>query len=431
LPRLAKSGRRLAEAKGLDDPMTSPEHCRIAYLVSKYPDVSHTFILREVFALRERGLEIETASINQCPPENKLTQQEREEAARTFYVKPKGIAGVAAAMLWMLLHHPAGLFRAFWFALCLGHGDLLRTARNIFYFAEALILAKWMHERSLKHLHVHFATPAASVALILSKAIPISTSITVHGPDEFYDVTAYSLLEKIEAARFVVCISFFAQSQSMKLVPGGYWQKFEIARLGVDTQHFQPRPLPDQTSPFTILCVGRLVSTKGQRILIEAASQLHQAGRNLRVQFVGDGPDRVDLERLVSVKSLASMVEFAGSVNQDHIQSYYKNADVFALASFAEGIPVVLMEAMAMEIPCVATRINGIPELIEDGVNGLLVAPSDVSGLAAALEKLMDSQELRRKLGSAGRIRVQQAYELSESADRLAEVFQRRLGQPS
>ncbi len=122
------------------------------------------------------------------------------------------------------------------------------------------------------------------------------------------------------------------------------------------------------------------------------------------------------------------MVEFAGSVNQDNIQSYYKNADVFALASFAEGIPVVLMEAMAMEIPCVATRINGIPELIEDGVNGLLVAPSDVSGLAAALEKLMDSEELRRTLGSAGRIRVQQEYELSQSADRLAEVFQRRLG---
>jgi colanic acid/amylovoran biosynthesis glycosyltransferase len=151
----------------LDDPMTSPEHCRIAYLVSKYPDVSHTFILREVLALRERGLLIEVASINQGPSENKLTQAEREEAARTFYVKPKGIAGVAAAKLWMLLHHPAGLFRAFCFALCLGHGDLSRTARNIFYFAEALILAKWMHERSLKHLHVHFATPAASVALIL------------------------------------------------------------------------------------------------------------------------------------------------------------------------------------------------------------------------------------------------------------------------
>jgi len=144
--------------------------------------------------------------------------------------------------------------------------------------------------------------------------------------------------------------------------------------------------------------------------------------------LVGDGVDRSDLERLVVVRGLTDVVRFVGAVNQDEIRTYYQRADIFALASFAEGIPVVLMEAMAMEIPCVATRITGIPELIEDGVSGLLVSPSDVEGMAAAMLRLMESAELRESLGKAGRQRVQQDYELAVSADRLAEVFHRRLG---
>jgi len=407
--------------------MTTTKRCRIAYLISKYPDFSHTFILREVLALRERGLEIEVASINDAPPQNKLTQVECDEAARTFYVKRNGIAGVLRAGLWLLGHRPAGLFRGLAFALGLSHGDPAQALRCVFYFLEALLLAKWMGQHSISHLHVHFATPAATVGLILTHVAPISFSMTVHGPDEFYDVRGYCLAEKIEAAAFVVCISFFAQSQLMKVSPGQLWNKFELARLGVDSLQFAPRPFRASPETFQILCVGRLVSTKGQRILIEAVAQLQGSGHKLKLQLVGDGPDRVDLEMLVHERGLSATVAFAGIVNQENIRACYQNADVFALASFAEGIPVVLMEAMAMEIPCVATRINGIPELIEDRVNGLLVAPSDVDGMAAAIESLMSSAELRESLGKAGRQRVQQEYELSKSADRLADVFRRRL----
>ncbi len=403
---------------------------RIAYLISKYPDFSHTFILREVLALRERGLEIEVASINDAPPQNKLTQVERDEAARTFYVKRSGISGVLQAKLWLLLHRPAGLFHGLAFALKLGGSDPARALRCLFYYMEALLLAKWMHDRSITHLHVHFATPAATVGLILTRVFPITFSMTVHGPDEFYDVPGNFLAEKIEAAAFVVCISFFAQSQLMKLSPGRSWNKFALARLGVDTAQFSPRPLRTSPETFQILCVGRLVSTKGQRILIEAIAQLQHAGHKLQLQLVGDGPDRADLEALVRERNLSATVAFAGAVNQENIRAYYQAADVFALASFAEGIPVVLMEAMAMEIPCVATRINGIPELIEDGVDGLLVAPSDVDGMATAIKRLMSSAELRQSLGTAGRRRVQREYELSKSADRLADVFQRRLERP-
>jgi colanic acid/amylovoran biosynthesis glycosyltransferase len=403
---------------------------RIAYLVSKYPAVSHTFILREVAALRERGIAIDVASINNTDDPAKLTAQEQAEAARTFYVKRAGAPAALRAVAEIAMHRPAGLFAGLAAALKLGAADPRRTTLCLFYLLEAAILAGWLRRRALTHLHVHFATPAATVALILTRIAPVTLSITVHGPDEFYDVPGYYLAEKIAAARFLVAISFFAQSQLMKLTPGPQWHKFEVARLGVDCSHFAPRPSrssPIPPAPFQILCVGRLVSTKGQRILIAAVARLVAAGRSVRLHLVGDGPDRAALEALVAGERLAEHVLFAGAVNQDRIQHFYAAADLFALASFAEGIPVVLMEAMAMEIPCVATSINGIPELIRDGVDGLLVAPSDVDGLAAALARLIDQPALRLSLARAGRLRVLESYQIAASADRLAAIFTHRL----
>ena len=410
--------------------MTTPQRRRIAYLVSKYPDFSHTFILREVLALRGSGIEIDIASINQGPPSQKLTQIERNESASTFYVKQSGLMGVVRAKLWLLMNHPAGLVRGGIFALKLAGGNLPQALRCLFYFAEAMILAKWMHERSVTHLHVHFATPAATVAMILTQIAPVTLSITVHGPDEFYDVSSYYLAQKIEASKFIVCISFFAQSQLMKLAPGSQWSKFSVARLGVDTSQFLPQAQRALPQRFQILCVGRLVPAKGQRILIEAIAQLVHAGHPVCLELVGDGPDRRELEAMVRARRLHEFVNFAGAVNQDQIKDFYRQADIFALASFAEGIPVVLMEAMAMEIPCVATRIAGIPELIENGVSGLLVSPSDIVGMADAIARLMASPELRQSLGAAGRLRVQQEYELSRNTAQLSTIFAERLGWP-
>jgi glycosyltransferase involved in cell wall biosynthesis len=288
-----------------------------------------------------------------------------------------------------------------------------------------MILLHWMHARSLTHLHVHFATPAASVAVIATKIAPITMSMTVHGPDEFYDVTVYSLAAKVAASKFVVCISFFAQSQMMKVATD--WTKFEIGRLGVDSAHFAASGPKAVDGPFRILCVGRLVGAKGQRILIEAVELLQQQGRTVELDLVGDGPDREALEAFVHTRGIGGAIRFAGSIGQDRIRDFYRAADCFAMASFAEGIPVVLMEAMSMEIPVVATGINGIPELIQDGVDGLLVPPSDVAGMAAAIARLIDDAPLRERLGKAGRIKVEAEYALSASADRLLDIFTRRL----
>lgn len=410
-------------------PETRPQRpLRAGYLINKYPAVSQTFILREVVALRQRGIDVEVASINEPPPHRDLTGQERSESEATFYVKRQGKGGAFSAVAWCLWRTPIGLLRGLRIVASLGGMEPRRTLLCFFYLVEAAIVAKWMRQRALTHLHVHFATQVATVALILSYIVPVTLSITVHGPDEFYDVSGHFLRRKVARANFIVCISFFAVSQLLVIVGDGrQGEKLDLARLGVDCYYFPVRPFRKTPELFQILCVARLVPTKGLPVLIEAVHQLLQKGRSLELNLVGDGPERSELEQLVETKELSNHVHLKGSVNQDEIQSFYSSADIFALPSFAEGIPVVLMEAMAREIPCVATRINGIPELIRDGVDGLLVSPADVQGLVSALERLMDEPELRLALGKAGRVRVQQEYELSQSTDRLASVFRNRL----
>jgi glycosyltransferase involved in cell wall biosynthesis len=415
---------------GATEPAASPQagRVRMAYLVSRYPAVSHTFILREVLQLRQRGFDIEVASINAPDSaEQDMGAEERGEAGRTYYVKRHGILGAIAAHLHGL-SRPAAWLRGLRFALGLGGWDLQRKAYGLFYFTEALMLARWMDSRGMKHLHVHFASAAANVALVLKQFAPVGLSLTVHGPDEFYDAPGQWLPEKIAAADFIVCIGAYARGQLMHLSPPSQWHKFEICPLGVDPERYLPVRRTLSARPFTILCVGRLTPAKGQRILIKACHKLHRSGRTLRLVLVGSGPDEAQLKSAVAANGLEHVVRFTGALNQTEVRAWYARADAFALASFAEGIPVVLMEAMASAIPCVSTRITGIPELIRDGEDGLLVTPSDTDELAAALARLMDDAPLRHYLGRSGRARVQQKYNLVRNVERLGGVFATRLG---
>jgi len=249
----------------------------------------------------------------------------------------------------------------------------------------------------LTHLHVHFANAASTVGLIASRTFPIGFSLTVHGPDEFYDASGLRLAEKIAGASFVCCIGQFARSQLMKLSPPSQWDKLEIGPLGVDPQRFSPRRFRSSPSRFEILCVGRLVPSKGQLVLIAAIERLVKTTPNLRLRLVGDGPERESLERAIAAANLGSYVVLEGSVNQDRIQEFYRQADIFVLASFAEGIPVVLMEAMAMEIPCVSTFVAGIPELIRNETDGILVPPSDDLALATAIKRRWNKDDQGEK----------------------------------
>ena len=401
---------------------------RIAYLVSQYPMLSMIFIIREVLQLREMGFDIEVASINAADRGVEgLTAAEAAEAELTRYIKPQGLAGAAQAHGKTLLANPRGYLRGWALAFRLSQLDLRALFYNLMYLTEALMVGVWMEERGLRHLHAHLGSQAATVALFVKTIHHHGYSITVHGPDEFYDAPGQYLTQKIIAADFICCISHFARSQLMKLSPYEHWSKLEISRLGVDPGVFTPRPFHPAPETFEIICVGRLTPAKGQHILIEAIARLRDQGRNPSLRLVGDGEDRASLERQTRQLNLDDHIIFEGAVNQDRIRDLYARASAFAIPSFAEGIPVVLMEAMAMEIPCVTTRITGIPELIEDGHNGLLTAPSDIEGLANALARLIDDPDLRKKLGENGRQKVLKEYDLSANVERLAGIFRRRV----
>lgn len=399
----------------------------IAYLVSRYPTLSMIFVLREVLALRALGFRIETASIN--PPDrppDQLTPQEREEAARTYCVKCHGLTGAAAAHAQTLLRNFAGYWRGVRLAFHLAGLDLSRLFLNLMYFTEALMVGQWMRRNGQTHLHVHLASQAASVGLFVQRVFRVGYSMTVHGPDEFYDADGKYLPQKIAAADFIVCISSYTRSQLMNLSPYAHWKKFVVARLGVDAAAFSPPPQPAPQETFEILCVGRLAPAKGQHLLIDAADRLARQGRSVRLRLVGSGPDEASLRNHAGRLASPMTIIFEGAVNQDRIRSIYANANVFCLPSFAEGLPVVLMEAMAMQIPCVSTNIAGIPELIRNEIDGLLVPASDLDALTEALAKLMDDGDLRNRLAASGRVRVVEHYNLTRNVGELAAIFTQR-----
>ncbi|WP_420239649.1 glycosyltransferase family 4 protein [Telmatobacter bradus] len=402
----------------------APHPRRLAYLVSTYPTLSMIFVLREVLGLRALGFQIETASIN--PPDRSteaMTADEAAEAAHTYCVKRHSVRGALVAHLKTLYHHSKGYGCGMELVGRLAGLDLRQWFYHAMYFTEALMVGRWMQKKDLTHLHVHLASQAATVGLYVKTIFGFGYSITVHGPDEFYDAERQLLGRKAAAADFLCCISSFARSQMMKHSAYMYWHKMVVTPLGVDVEQFTPRPEREAPDVFEILCVGRLVATKGQHMLIDAVGQLVAEGRKVRLRLVGSGPDDETLHVHTSRLDHPECIIFEGPVNQDRIRSFYAQADAFAIASFAEGLPVVLMEAMAMEIPCVTTHINGIPEMIRDGQDGLLVPPSDRESLTHALRRLMDDPKLRQRLAKNGRKRIVERYNLPRNLERLAAVF--------
>ena len=397
---------------------------RIAYLVSQYPAVNHTFILREIRGLRSQGFEIDIVSVR--PPDrppSAMTAEERNELEYTRAIKDISIPGALGAQMIEFLRRPAGYLGGLFLALRMGRGSLPATFAHLLYFAEAVIAGRWMMASGYQHFHTHFSS---TVALLAARIFPLTFSITIHGPEEFNDVAGFHLSEKVAAARLVVAISSYARSQILRCCPPSQWDKVVTCRLGVDGAVFEPRPEPAGGTP-EILCVGRLAPVKAQHVLIEALSLLRGRGVDACLRLVGDGPDRPSLEAASREMGLTDKVVFDGWRNQDEVRARYRQATLFAMASFAEGIPVVLMEAMAMEIPCVATRIMGIPELIEDGVSGLLAPPADAVPLADALERLLRDAALRARLGPEGRRRVLGHFDLPANCGLLGALFRERL----
>ena len=395
---------------------------KLAYLISRYPAISHTFILREIRLLRTAGFEIKVASMNGPDRDDAdLTAEELGEKKGTLYIKRKASAALIPAHMKTFCRFPLRYIEGFFKAI------FRSGLYGALYFAEAVMVGDWMKEKGLQHLHIHFANPAAMVGMLASKIFSISYSMTVHGPTDFKNVSKGRLAEKVENALFVVCISEFARSEVLKTTERSR-SKLEVVPLGVEIQIFPLRLPRGEKLPVNILCVGRIVSDKGQKGLIDAVELLIKRGHDILLRLVGDGPDREMLEQEVRKRGLVGKIRFEGAQNQNYVRERLNEADIFALASFAEGVPVSLMEAMATGVPCVTTAITGIPELIEDGVSGLLVPPGDSKAFADALERLITDIPLKKRIISLGRKRVEERYDLSKNVPKLAATFRKYLG---
>lgn len=396
---------------------------RIGYLVSQYPAVNHTFILREVRALRRLRFDVKVVSIR--PPDRPLSALSEDEASehrQTFSVLGAGRVHALAVHARVFLRRPLAYLRTLCFAWSLTRGSLTLLLPYTFYFLESVVAGEYFERQDVRLVHSHFST---TVLLIMSRLFPIRYSMTVHGPDEFGDVVGFHMARKVSGAALVATISHYASSQVMKASDPDHWHKVHAIALGVDPAEFSPRVREQRSAldPFKLLFVGRLAPAKAQHLLIRTVAALVQRGRSVRLTLVGAGPSEESLQTLVSELTLQGCVQLVGACNHDRIVECYSDCDAFVLGSFAEGVPVVLMEAMAMEVPCVATWITGIPELIDNGVDGLLVPPASVQALVTAVERLMDDPQLSRQIALAGRRKVQAKYDLEKNAGRLGTAF--------
>jgi glycosyltransferase involved in cell wall biosynthesis len=378
---------------------------RIAYLLSYYPAVSHTFFRDEILGLRRQGIEVETLSINDA--DTVSAEAEPDEHARTCYIKSAPKLRVLAVLLSACLLRPQAALRG----LCVAVQVAPNLRYAFFYWVEALLVAERLRVLGVCSLHVHFGGPVATVGLIAAEAFGLRYSLTLHGPDEFFDTEKFALRQKLVRAEFIFAIGDYCRSQILRLLAPEQWGKVHVVRLGVDTERFLPHTTA--ANPQVVIgCVGRLVPEKSQRLLLESVVRLSVP---VQVELVGDGPDRSALEAAAEQLGVSNRVRFHGALSHAATETMLRGVDIFVLPSFAEGIPVALMEAMALGLPCVSTYVAGIPELIQDGVDGLLVPAANVEALTDAIERLLADAALRVRLGEAARQKVCRIYDLKRN----------------
>jgi glycosyltransferase involved in cell wall biosynthesis len=403
---------------------------RLAYLATLYPGLSHSFVQREVHALRDRGLDIHTFALHDSNPDHVLTEADREAEESTFTVLPPRWGSFLRAHLRALVTGPGAYARTLSFALRRPPSGFHGRLWQLFYFLEAVPIWRECSRRGLTHIHAHFTNPSGDVAQLVARLgverggpRRWSWSFSAHGTDIFNDGPG-SLAAKVETASLVICISDFGRSQVMRLAPEDHWDKVRVARCGLNGEWLAGEiPSRPSTGDLRLLSVGRLEREKGHSVLLDAIARLRDHGTTVRLDLVGDGTRLAALQRQVRDLGIERLVTFSGAVGQDRIREHYERADAFCLPSLGEGIPVVLMEALAMGLPAIASNTMGIPELIEDGVTGLLVPAGRPDELGHAIERLARDRSLGRRLGESGRRKVIDEYNLDRGIDQLRDAF--------
>ncbi|HEY9064017.1 MAG TPA: glycosyltransferase [Burkholderiaceae bacterium] len=397
---------------------------RVAYLINQYPKVSHTFIRREILALERRGLAITRFAIRgwSDPVVDETDQLER---ARTRYVLREGLVGLVRPTLQALCTQPRRFLEALVLAWRTSRGSDRPLLYHLVYLAEACRLLDWCRELGIEHLHSHFGTNSTAVAMLLRALGGPRYSFTVHGPEEFDRPEALSLPQKIERSAFVVAISSFGRSQLYRWTPAAHWAKVEVVHCGLERDFYAGPQNGPQDVP-RLVCVGRLCEQKAQHLLVRAAERLRRDGIPCQLVLAGDGEMRGEIEAMVRAAGLEAHVRITGWISSAQVRDEILAARALVLPSFAEGLPVVLMEAMALRRPVVSTYVAGIPELVRDAQEGWLCIAGDLDALVAALRECLaaPASELSR-IGEAAHRRVVERHDIDREAAKLAALFAR------
>lgn len=392
---------------------------KVAYLTTVYPAVSHTFIRRELIELERQVGSIERFAIRKNP-QSIVDRDDQLEDQKTFRVLSQPVKRWLGALVRRGIGSPAPALRGLAKTVSLakqGHRGWLRHAA---YYIEALLLLDEMKKRGVEHVHVHFGTNPAAVAQITHAMGGPTYSFTVHGPDEFDAPMGFALGSKLEDASFVVAISHYCSAQLRRWVRRDHWHKIKVVRCGVGEDFFQ-RAEPIDPSSRTLVCVGRLTAQKGQLLLLEAFSDLLERGVDARLVLVGDGEMRPQLEKFIAERGLGERVTITGWADAGRVRQELLGARALVLPSFAEGLPVVIMEAFAMGRPVLSTYVGGIPELVKNRDNGWLVPAGSREALTDTLACVMETPAAELEaMAARGRDAVRQFHSAAQEAAKLA-----------
>lgn len=396
---------------------------QVAYLVNQYPGTSHTFIRREIAALEAQGLVVRRFSVRRTTAPL-VTAADREEAGRTTVLLEQGVLALLAATAVAAWRRPAAFLPALVLALRTGWKSDRGLLVTLIYLAEAALLVRLLEGSGIKHVHAHFGTNSAAVAMLAHALGGPTYSFTVHGPEEFDKPQLLHLREKIARAAFVIGVSDFGRSQLLRQCPTSQWDKVQVVRCGVDASFLSQEPAPVTDLP-ELVSVGRLTEQKGQLLLMEALAELRRRGRSFRLRLIGDGELRPEIERAIARYDLAECVSLDGWADERIIRARIREARALVLPSFAEGLPVAIMEAFALGRPVISTYVAGIPELIESGKSGWLVPAGSVPELVTALDDVLGaSRERLAAMGLTGRAKVLERHHIDAIGRQLATLMQ-------
>jgi glycosyltransferase involved in cell wall biosynthesis len=401
-----------------------PEPLTIGYLTSQYARVGDTYVRREVGQLRHLGHVVHTFSIRKADPSELAGEEIRREHARTVFLLEAGPLKLALAGLRAAITRPRTFLRAVQTVLRnVPPGIPKRGIRQVAYLLEAAYLAEHLDAKKVQHLHNHIGENSALVAMLAAMLHDIPYSLTIHGPGEFDRPTLLALDEKIRRAAFVVAISEFTRSQLYRWADYKDWSKIHVIHGVVGPAHLEHGPAPIPATP-RLVSLGRLVEQKGQVILIQAAALLREWGHDFELVIVGDGPMRGRIEQLIGQYGLRGQVRLTGHLSDEEVLQELLAARALVLPSFAEGLPGVFLEAMALGRPVISTFIAGHAELIEPGVNGWLVPAGAVEPLAGAMAgALMADPAKLEQMGRAGAARVAERHNPCTEVEKLANLL--------